>query len=91
MIPHLEPGMVPSSVDPDAAGQAERAARANKAVKIIAWKLAKLDAGEAARAAAKARASSSVLRPIRGRRHTPTDAGSADFASSSWGDLLKMC
>ena len=82
MIPHLEPGMVPSTVDPDAAGQAERAARANKAVKISAWKLAKLDAGEAARAAAKARASSSVLRPIGGRRRTPTDAASADFASS---------
>lgn len=82
MIPHLEPGMVPSTVDPDAAGQAERAAKARKAVKISAWKLAKLDAGEAVKAAAKARASSSVLRPIDGRRQIPTDAASTDLVSS---------
>lgn len=82
MIPHLEPGMVPSTIDPDAAGQGRRTSNAKKAVKISAWKLAKLDAGEAARAAAKARASSSVLRPIEGRHRTPTDAASADRVSS---------
>lgn len=51
--------MVPSTVDP------ERGIKAPKrSVKRSAWKLAKLDANEAARAAARARASSSVLRPI---------------------------
>lgn len=82
VIPHLEPGMVPSTIDPDAAGQAEGASKTRKAIKISAWKLAKLDAGEATRAAAKARASSSVLRPIESRRRIPTDAASADLASS---------
>ncbi|ONK61037.1 uncharacterized protein A4U43_C08F25590 [Asparagus officinalis] len=81
VIHHLEPGMVSSTVDPDAAGQAERASKAKKAVKISAWKLAKLDAGEAVKAAAKARASSSVLRPIDGRHRFPSDAASSDNAS----------
>ncbi|KAK6918019.1 Palmitoyltransferase, DHHC domain, partial [Dillenia turbinata] len=71
VIPHLEPGMVPSTVDPDAAGLAEKGNKMpKKPVKISAWKLAKLDSNEAMRAAAKARASSSVLRPI-DNRHVP--------------------
>lgn len=83
MIPHLDPGMIPSTVDPDAAGQAERGSKSKKAVKISAWKLAKLDAVEAVKAAAKARASSSVLRPIDGRHRLPAaDAASSDFVSS---------
>ncbi|KAG1365123.1 protein S-acyltransferase 21 [Cocos nucifera] len=77
VIPHLEPGMVPSTVDPDAAGYFERANKSKKAVKISAWKLAKLDSNEAIKAAAKARASSSVLRPI-DARHVPD----VDFSSS---------
>jgi palmitoyltransferase len=61
--------MVPSTVDPDATGAAERVQKAPKRpVRISAWKLAKLDSNEAMRAAAKARASSSVLRPIDNRR-----------------------
>jgi hypothetical protein len=48
-------------------------------VRISAWKLAKLDSNEAIKAAAKARASSSVLRPV-GSRHHPYDA---DHISSS--------
>lgn len=60
VVPHLEPGMVPSTIDPDAAGYKQP----KKPVKISAWKLAKLDSTEAMRAAAKARASSSVLRPV---------------------------
>ncbi|CAM8922086.1 unnamed protein product [Rhodiola kirilowii] len=51
----------------------------NRPVKISAWKLAKLDPAEAAKAGAKARASSSVLRPI-SSRHNPYDA---DHPSSS--------
>ncbi|KAK9284931.1 hypothetical protein L1049_024112 [Liquidambar formosana] len=69
VVPHLEPGMVPSTVDPDAAGFAERGNKVPKRpVKLSAWKLAKLDSNEAMRAAAKARASSSVLRPVDNRR-----------------------
>lgn len=65
VVPHLEPGMLPSTVDPDAAGIAERGQKMPKRpVRISAWKLAKLDSQEAVRAAAKARASSSVLRPV---------------------------
>ncbi|XP_027909458.1 probable protein S-acyltransferase 19 isoform X1 [Vigna unguiculata] len=69
VVPHLEPGMLPSTVDPDAAGIAERGQRMPKRpVRISAWKLAKLDSQEAVRAAAKARASSSVLRPVDSHR-----------------------
>ncbi|KAG6660530.1 hypothetical protein CIPAW_03G112800 [Carya illinoinensis] len=65
VVPHLEPGMVPSTVDPDATGIVERGPKLPKRpVRISAWKLAKLDSNEAMRAAAKARASSSVLRPV---------------------------
>lgn len=73
--------MVPSTVDPDAAGYAERANKNKKAVKISAWKLAKLDSNEAIRAAAKARASSSVLRPIDAHRAFDADFSSSDNAS----------
>ncbi|XP_052733618.1 probable protein S-acyltransferase 19 isoform X2 [Vigna angularis] len=69
VVPHLEPGMLPSTVDPDAAGIAERGQKMPKRpVRISAWKLAKLDSQEAVRAAAKARASSSVLRPVDSHR-----------------------
>ncbi|KAL6656491.1 hypothetical protein ACP70R_007317 [Stipagrostis hirtigluma subsp. patula] len=81
VIPHLQPGMVPSTVDPDAAGYAERANKAKKAVKISARSLAKLDRNEVMKAAAKARASSSVLRPIDGRRGHEADVISSGNAS----------
>ncbi|CAN0890730.1 Probable protein S-acyltransferase 19 [Linum grandiflorum] len=69
VIPHLEPGMVPSTIDPDATGEGERANRPGKRpVRISAWKLAKLDSNEAMKAAAKARASSSVLKPVEGHQ-----------------------
>ncbi|KAF4399846.1 hypothetical protein CsatB_020316 [Cannabis sativa] len=69
VLPQLEPGMVPSTVDPDATGIAEREQRVpKKPVRISAWDLAKLDRNEAKRAAAKARASSSVLRPVDSRQ-----------------------
>ena len=67
VIPHLERGMAPSTVDPDATGYAERPNKAKRQVKISAWKLAKLDGNEAMKAAARARASSSVLRPVGAR------------------------
>ncbi|KAE9454825.1 hypothetical protein C3L33_13271, partial [Rhododendron williamsianum] len=66
VAPQLQPGMVPSTVDPDAAG----IKIPKRPVRISAWKLAKLDSHEAVRAAAKARASSSVLRPV-DNRHAP--------------------
>lgn len=81
MIPHLEPGRVPSTIDPDASGHTERANKAKKQVKISAWKLAKLDSNEAIRAAAKARASSSVLRPIDARRGPGASLSSSGNAS----------
>lgn len=89
VIPHLEPGMVPSTIDPDTAGHAERANKAKKQVKISAWKLAKLDSNEAMKAAAKARASSSVLRPIDTRRvpgASPSSSGNASMRSSMSAD-----
>lgn len=74
VVPHLEPGMVPSTIDPDATGRSKVPKRP---VRISAWKLAKLDSSEAMKAAAKARASSSVLRPMETR---PVQA--ADYSSS---------
>lgn len=73
--------MVPSTVDPDAAGHVEKAFKSKKAVKISAWKLAKLDSNEAMKAAAKARASSSVLRPIDAHRVPDADFSSSDDVS----------
>ncbi|XP_064988109.1 probable protein S-acyltransferase 19 isoform X2 [Musa acuminata AAA Group] len=81
VISHLGPGMVPSTVDPDAVGSVERANKSKKGVKISAWKLAKLDSNEAIRAAAKARASSSVLRPIEAHHVPHTDGSSSGNAS----------
>ncbi|KAE9603486.1 putative protein S-acyltransferase [Lupinus albus] len=80
IIPHLEPGRLPSTVDPDAIQLPDKGKKLNQLpVRISAWKLAKLDSNEAAKAGAKARASSSVLRPI-GSRSLPYDA---DHLSSS--------
>ncbi|RLN04311.1 putative protein S-acyltransferase 19 [Panicum miliaceum] len=89
VIPHLEPGMVPSTVDPDAVRHAEKASKAKKQVKISAWKLAKLDSNEAMKAVAKARASSSVLRPIdtrRGPGSSLSSSGNASMRSSMSAD-----
>lgn len=83
VIPHLQPGMVPSTVDPDLAVNIDRANRSKKPVKISAWKLAKLDSSEAMKAAAKARASSSVLRPIEGRQIADTESSSNASVRSS--------
>ncbi|KFK39510.1 hypothetical protein AALP_AA3G253400 [Arabis alpina] len=83
VIPHLDPHMIPSTVDPDAAERGIKAPR--RPIKRSAWKLAKLDATEAARAAARARASSSVLRPIDNRHlpdHELSSTGTPSIASS---------
>ncbi|KAK4771093.1 hypothetical protein SAY87_031625 [Trapa incisa] len=80
IIPHLEPGRLPSTVDPDALQPSDKGKRLpQRQVRISAWKLAKLDSKEAIKAGAKARASSSVLRPV-GSRHHPYDS---DRMSSS--------
>lgn len=74
--------MVPSTVDPDAAGASERGPKAPKrAVRLSAWKLAKLDSNEAMKAAAKARASSSVLRPLDNRRFPDNELSSSGNVS----------
>lgn len=79
VIPHLGPGRVPSTVDPDGLGRTEN--RPNKrGVRISAWKLAKLDPSEAVRAASKARESSSVLRPVGSREVGTSEIG---YSSSS--------
>ncbi|XP_062107023.1 probable protein S-acyltransferase 19 isoform X2 [Humulus lupulus] len=78
VVPQLEPGMIPSTVDPDATGIAEREQRVpKKPVRISAWDLAKLDRNEAKRAAAKARASSSVLRPVDSRQQPEPEYSSS--------------
>ncbi|XP_039002356.1 protein S-acyltransferase 21-like isoform X1 [Hibiscus syriacus] len=80
IIPHLDPRRLPSTVDPDAVQPPDKGKRLPQhPVRISAWKLAKLDSNEAVKAAAKARATSSVLRPV-GPRHHPY---SVDQLSSS--------
>ncbi|KAK3427336.1 hypothetical protein EUGRSUZ_F03582 [Eucalyptus grandis] len=80
IIPHLEPGRLPSTIDPDATQSSDKGRKMpQRPVRISAWKLAKLDSKEAIDAGAKARASSSVLRPVSSRHH-PYDA---DHLSSS--------
>ncbi|KAG6600444.1 putative protein S-acyltransferase 19, partial [Cucurbita argyrosperma subsp. sororia] len=82
VVPHLEPGMVPSTVDPDAVGASERGSKVPKrAVRLSAWKLAKLDSNDAMKAAAKARASSSVLRPLDNRRFQDPELSSSGNVS----------
>ncbi|ESQ51962.1 hypothetical protein EUTSA_v10016452mg [Eutrema salsugineum] len=68
VIQHLEPGPVRSTIDPDTLTQKKPPQR--QQVRINPWKLAKLDSNEASKAAAKARASSSVLLPV-SSRHNP--------------------
>ncbi|KAI3807767.1 hypothetical protein L1987_23701 [Smallanthus sonchifolius] len=80
VIPHLEPGRLPSTIDPDAVQPPDKGKKVpQRPVRISAWKLAKLDSNEAIKAGAKARASSSVLRPL-GSKHNPNDT---DRLSSS--------
>lgn len=74
--------MVPSTVDPDASEIGDKGKKGpKKGVRISAWRLAKLDSNEAMRAAAKARASSSVLRPVDNRRLADSEISSSDNAS----------
>lgn len=84
VVPHLAPGRVPSTVDPDADSPSVKPdSRIQKnAVRISAWKLAKLDPNEAARAAAKARQSSSVLRPLKMQESSMVDTDYTSTMSS---------
>ncbi|KAJ6813108.1 protein S-acyltransferase 21-like isoform X2 [Iris pallida] len=83
IIPHLQPGRVPSTTDPDTVDTTEIGKRPSKRpVRLSAWKLAKLDSNEAVRAAAKARASSSVLRPV-GSRAVQQDADGCSSGNAS--------
>ncbi|MFS7947319.1 putative protein S-acyltransferase [Helianthus anomalus] len=73
VIPHLEPGRLPSTIDPDAVLPPDKSKKLpQRPVRISAWKLAKLDSNEAIKAGAKARALSSVLRPL-DSKHNPND------------------
>ncbi|CAN1315748.1 Protein S-acyltransferase 21, partial [Linum perenne] len=88
IIPHLEPGRLPSTIDPDTLPEGGEKGKKlpQRQVRISAWKLAKLDSNEAMKAAAKARASSSVLKPM-SSRHQPYDtdhmSGSNSYAPSN--------
>lgn len=74
--------MIPSTVDPDATGSGDKGNKGPKrGVRISAWKLAKLDSSEAMKAAAKARASSSVLRPVDNRCLADSEISSSENAS----------
>lgn len=81
IIPHLEPGRLPSTVDPDTVEADKERQMPHRQVRISAWKLAKLDSKEAIKAGVKARASSSVLRPVNSRNH-PYDAETLSSAMS---------
>ncbi|XP_051186187.2 protein S-acyltransferase 21 [Lolium perenne] len=61
ITPYLGPERLRSTVDPDLV---ERTRHAKRQVGINPWKLAKLDSNEAMKAAAKHKASSSILNPI---------------------------
>ncbi|CAH9137705.1 unnamed protein product [Cuscuta epithymum] len=94
VAPQLEPGIVLSTVDPDAVGFEDNEGNkaSKRAVKISAWKLAKLDSNEAMKAVAKARASSSVLRPIDNRYLGDSELSSCEnmsVASSMSGGNIK--
>ncbi|XBI83722.1 hypothetical protein VPH35_092192 [Triticum aestivum] len=81
VIPHLDPGMVPSTVDPDAAGYAERANKAKKPFTIGARILAKLDINEVTKVQEKPWAPSSVFPPIDVRHGHEADISSSGNAS----------
>lgn len=80
VIQHLEPGPVRSTIDPDTLSQKKPPQR--QQVRINPWKLAKLDSNEASKAAAKARASSSVLLPV-SSQHNPCKTSSNVSGRSS--------
>lgn len=80
VIQHLEPGPVRSTVDPDTLSQKKPPQR--QQVRINPWKLAKLDSNEASKAAAKARASSSVLLPVSSRNNLYKTSSNASGKSS---------
>ncbi|CAH2059555.1 unnamed protein product [Thlaspi arvense] len=80
VIQHLEPGPVRSTIDPDTLTQKNQPQR--QQVRINPWKLAKLDSNEASKAAAKARASSSVLLPVSSRHNLYKTSSNASGRSS---------
>ncbi|CAN8285202.1 unnamed protein product [Cochlearia groenlandica] len=80
VIQHLEPGNIRSTIDPDTLSQKKPPQR--QQIRINPWKLAKLDSKEASKAAAKARASSSVLLPVSSRQNLNKTSSNASERSS---------
>ncbi|CAH8331573.1 unnamed protein product [Eruca vesicaria subsp. sativa] len=80
VIQHLEPGTARSTIDPDSLTQKKPPQR--QQVRINPWKLAKLDSNEASKAAAKARASSSILLPVTSRQNPHKTSSNASGRSS---------
>ncbi|CAM6123691.1 unnamed protein product [Calypogeia fissa] len=96
VIPHLGPGRLPSTIDPDLGAAARRNVNHKKkgTVRISAWKLSRLNADEATRAAVKAREDSSILRQVgprdfgvEEREHTSTSSNVSSRSSVSADDL----
>ncbi|XP_047325864.1 protein S-acyltransferase 21-like [Impatiens glandulifera] len=85
IVPQLEPGRLPSTVDPDTVQQPDKGRKApqQRPVRISAWKLAKLDSKEAIKAGANARASSSVLRPVNNNNNPRNQSYDSDQLSST--------
>lgn len=75
---------MPSTIDPDDVAAVNRTVNRThkRPVRISAWRLAKLNRDEAMRAGAKARESSSVLRPVGARGVIDADNYSSGNASS---------
>lgn len=81
VAPPIDPGIIASTVNQEAVRCTEKGNKMlKKPVRISAWKLAKLDPNKAVKVAAKARASSSVLRPV-------NNHGLADAEQSSSGNV----
>ncbi|XP_002969305.2 protein S-acyltransferase 21 [Selaginella moellendorffii] len=86
IVPHLGPGKLSSTQDPDTVSSiSRRESRSQKrTVKISAWRLAKLNPDEAAKAVLKARASSSTLRPVAAAgSHKDVKISETEYGTSS--------
>uniref|UniRef100_A0A162ADN0 S-acyltransferase n=1 Tax=Daucus carota subsp. sativus TaxID=79200 RepID=A0A162ADN0_DAUCS len=83
VAPQMDPGIIASTVNQEPVGSTEKRNQVlKKPVRISAWKLAKLDSDKAVKVAEKARASSSVLRPV-------NNHGSADAELSSSESIIE--
>ncbi|XP_074373589.1 putative protein S-acyltransferase 19 [Apium graveolens] len=84
VAPQIDPGIIASTVNQEAVRCTEKGNKMlKKSVRISAWKLAKLDPNKAVKVAAKARASSSVLRPVNNNGLADAEQSSSDVSLRS--------